>query len=105
MVGLGPDGHVGSLFPGSPVLEERERLFVAIDDAPKPPARRLTMTLPLMAGARTICVATFGHEKTGAVHAAVDEPGSVLPVARLLRGHPDALCLFDADAASRLRAD
>jgi 6-phosphogluconolactonase len=102
---MGPDGHVASLFPGRPALDERERLVVPVDDAPKPPPRRLTMTLPLMAGARTICVAAFGREKAAAVHAAVNGPDSDLPVARLLRGHPDVLCLFDPAAASRLRAD
>ena len=103
LLGMGADGHVGSLFPGRRALEERKRLFIAIDDAPKPPPRRLTMTLPTMALARTICVAAFGHEKAAAVHAVVGDPNSILPAARVLRRHSDAVCLFDAAAASQLR--
>lgn len=44
VLGLGEDGHVASLFPGSPLLGERERRVAVVADSPKPPARRLTLT-------------------------------------------------------------
>ena len=103
LIGMGPDGHVGSLFPAHPAVDERERLVVAVDDAPKPPPQRLTMTLPLMAWARSICLAAFGREKAGAVREVVDDSDSRLPAALVLRGHADAACLLDADAATLLR--
>jgi 6-phosphogluconolactonase len=102
LLGMGPDGHVCSLFPGHPLLDERTRWVAEITDSPKPPPRRLTLTLPVLAAARAIWVAAFGASKAAVIHAAIDDPSSRLPVALAARSGPPALFLLDAEAASRL---
>ena len=48
LLGLGPDGHVASLFPGAPTLEERERRVVAAEAGHEPFVPRVTLTLPVL---------------------------------------------------------
>jgi 6-phosphogluconolactonase len=100
LLGVGPDGHVCSLFPG--LLPVGAALVAAIEGAPKPPARRLTLTLAALAGARLLVVAAFGALKAPVVHAALRDPDSSLPVARAARAAQRTLFLLDPDAARLL---
>jgi 6-phosphogluconolactonase len=99
LLGVGPDGHVASLFPGHRLLDETGRQVAALDDAPKPPPRRLTLTPAALAAARLLVVAAFGAGKAEAVRAALDDPRSPLPVARVTRAAAAALFLLDPEAA------
>jgi 6-phosphogluconolactonase len=101
LLGVGPDGHVGSLFSDHPALEERSRLVRAVFDSPKPPPRRLTLTLPAFADALLV-VAAFGASKAPAIHDALKNPASALPVARASRAGSRALFLLDQSAAGLL---
>jgi 6-phosphogluconolactonase len=101
LLGVGPDGHVCSLFPGHPAVEVTTRRVVAVADSPKPPPARLTLTLPALRGA-DIVVAAFGESKAEAIADALDRPASPLPVARAAAGGRRAIFLLDPGAASRL---
>lgn len=99
VLGVGPDGHVSSLFPGHAALDERAHLAVPILDSPKPPPRRLTLTLPALAGAFVV-IAAFGAAKAAVIREALENEESPLPVARAARNAKTALFLLDDDAAS-----
>lgn len=103
LLGLGPDGHVASLFPGHALLGESSRWAAAVEDAPKPPPRRLTLTLPVLQSARHGVVFAAGAAKAAAVAAAIDDPASTLPVALAARGPAQMTFLVDPEAASALR--
>jgi 6-phosphogluconolactonase len=102
LLGVGPDGHVASLFPGQPVSAIDSDLVAAVDDAPKPPARRLTLTLPVLTRARRVIVAALGRSKAAAIQQAVDDGASPLPLAIVLRRAARPLLLIDEGAASAL---
>jgi 6-phosphogluconolactonase len=103
LLGVGPDGHVCSLFPGHPLLREERRWVAAIEDAPKPPPRRLTLTLPTLAAARLVVVAALGSEKAPPLREALEDPESMLPVALVTRRAPRVVYLLDPDAGRRAR--
>jgi 6-phosphogluconolactonase len=99
VLGVGPDGHTASLFPGSPALGERTRRVVPAR-APRPPERRLTITPPVIAAARRIVVLAAGRDKAEAVARALRGTGSPDEVpARLAR---DGVWVLDRAAAGRL---
>lgn len=102
LLGMGPDGHVCSLFPGHPLLTEERQFVAAVFDSPKPPPRRLTLTLPALAACRLVVVAAFGSGKAPVVAEALRDPGSRLPVALVLRRARQSLVLLDPEAAGSL---
>ena len=73
MLGVGPDGHVASLFPGSPQLEVDDLIAVAVTGSPKPPPERVSLTLPALNRARAVWFLATGPEKAAAVAAALAE--------------------------------
>ena len=79
-LGLGPDGHTASLFPGSPALDEQQRLVVPTGDD-KHPHPRLTFTYPALALARTIVFTVAGDGKSEAL--ARIRAGEALPASRV----------------------
>ena len=99
LVGVGEDGHVASIFGGVPENGHRPNVgpVIAVHDAPKPPSRRLTMTLPVLANAGIVVVAAFGASKVEAMRAAIGEHDRS-PVARLLRDASSSLVLLDREA-------
>lgn len=80
LIGLGGDGHTASLFPGHPALEERTRRVLAVT-GPKPPPRRLTLTLPALLAARSVLGVTAGAGKREAVRRLM--AGENIPAARV----------------------
>lgn len=98
LLGVGPDGHVCSLFPGHPALAVTSRRVVPVMDSPKPPPARLTLTLAALEGA-DLFVAAFGGAKAPVVREAFVNPDSPLPVARAARMARHATFLLDQQAA------
>ena len=72
LLGMGPDGHINSLFPSSPQLSEEDKLVVGVTDSPKPPAERITLTLPAVARAKQVWLLVSGSEKADAISHLVD---------------------------------
>jgi 6-phosphogluconolactonase len=102
LLGVGPDGHVCSLFPGHALLGERQVRVAPVEDAPKPPPRRLTLTLPVLWSAELVVVAALGRAKAAVLREALQDPASQLPVALVLRGARRTVVLLDPPAARLL---
>jgi 6-phosphogluconolactonase len=104
LLGIGPEGHVASLFPGLPAVYEQERTVVAVRGAPKPPPTRLTLTFPAIAAARDVWIIASGAEKAGAVRLALSGAGPVQVPAAGARGRQQTLFLLDRPAAAQVPA-
>jgi 6-phosphogluconolactonase len=102
MLGIGPDAHVASLFPGQPALYEEERTVVAVRGAPKPPPTRLTLTLPAIRAASEVWILASGSEKASAVRMALSGAGPVQVPAAGARGVQQTLFLIDRAAAAEV---
>ena len=76
MLGLGPDGHVASLFPGHPALDVHDRVAVAVPDSPKPPPERISLTFEALDHSRAVFFVVSGEEKAEAVARALAPQGS-----------------------------
>ena len=86
VLGVGEDGHIASIFPGSPLVMERIRRVAAVTDSPKPPARRLTVTPRVIREARRVLALAAGEEKAHAVARALEGAADIREVpARMLR--------------------
>jgi 6-phosphogluconolactonase len=105
LLGVGEDGHVASIFPRGAALAETSRWVVVVRDAPKPPPQRLTMTPPVFAAARVVCLAALGPSKAKVMPAVLTDAQSTLPAAQVLRGAREAWVLLDEAAAARLSTE
>lgn len=102
MLGVGPDGHCASLFPGHPALHARDAVAVAVHDSPKPPPDRVTLTFEAMERCRAVWFIASGEGKAEAVARALADEGSVEETpARGVRGD-ETVWWLDEDAASAL---
>ncbi len=104
LLGVGPDGHVASLFPESPSLSD-ERLVIPVRGAPKPPPTRLSLSLTTIGCAREVWLVAAGEEKAGAVRLALSGAEPTAVPAAGARGRAATRWLLDRAAASRLPAD
>ncbi len=102
LLGIGPDGHVASLFPNAASLEERERKVIGVPAGFQPYVDRVTFTLPVLNSPPLVVFLVTGENKADAVHRAfAEEPGPHTP-ASLVRGRDRTLAVLDAAAAARL---
>jgi 6-phosphogluconolactonase len=104
LLGLGPDGHVASLFPNAPALEERERLVVAAEPKLDPFVERVTLTPPPLRAGRLIVFLVTGEAKADAVARALGGPPDPAAPGSLIRADAGETCaVLDQAAASGLR--
>lgn len=103
LLGMGPDGHVASLFPGHPLVKENEKWVTFIKDSPKPPPERITFTFPVINSSAYIALVICGAGKAGPVHAALGDSQSpdILPV-QMVSPEGELAWFLDKDAASKL---
>jgi 6-phosphogluconolactonase len=100
VLGIGPDGHVASLFPGAATLAAGEAaVCLGVSDSPKPPPQRITLSLAVLEAARGCLLLATGASKADAVSAMLGEPTPHVP-ASLLRRERLAVILDDAAAPS-----
>lgn len=104
MLGIGPEAHVASLFPGMPALYEEQRTVVAVHGSPKPPPTRLTLTFPAITAAREVWIIASGEDKAGAIRLALSGAGPVQVPAAGARGRQQTLFLLDRAAAAAVPA-
>ncbi|KAM0833064.1 hypothetical protein ACQ4PT_064492 [Festuca glaucescens] len=83
LLGMGPDGHIASLFPGHPIVHENQKLVTYVEDSPKPPPERITFTFPVINSSAHIALMVTGAGKAGAVHKTLsgkESSSDLLPV-------------------------
>jgi 6-phosphogluconolactonase len=100
LLGMGPDGHTASLFPGAPELEETERLMVPVHRPQMPQPWRVSMTLPVLNAGRRVLMMIGGGEKAALVPRAIAGDPE-LPAGRLSPAG-EYTWLLTEDAAAQL---
>ena len=100
LLGMGPDGHIASLFPGKP-LPEKGQWVIAEDDSPKPPPERLSFTYEALNSADEVWFVVAGSDKQDAVAVAMGDSPDDLPVGRV-HGQILTQWFIDATAGTRV---
>lgn len=102
MLGLGPDGHVASLFPGNPALDVAGAIAVAVTDSPKPPPERISLTFDALNRSRAVWFLVSGDAKAEAVVRALGGAERHDVPAAGVTGSVETTWFLDRAAASRL---
>ncbi|MEA2413067.1 MAG: 6-phosphogluconolactonase [Thermoleophilaceae bacterium] len=106
LLGLGPDGHVASLYPGQDTLDVRDRPVIGVEEAGwKPYVPRVSLTMPVLCAARRIVFLVAGDDKAEAVERCFGpgvEPNHEAPGSMVRPVDGELILLFDEAAASRL---
>lgn len=106
MLGVGPDGHVASLFPGFAQLDVDDTIAVPVTGSPKPPPERISLTLPALNRSRSVWFVVAGTGKAEAVAKALSTGRDAPDVHEIpavgVRGQDETVWFLDEEAASRL---
>uniref|UniRef100_U5EWT6 6-phosphogluconolactonase n=1 Tax=Corethrella appendiculata TaxID=1370023 RepID=U5EWT6_9DIPT len=104
LLGLGPDGHTCSLFPGHKLLSESTKLVAPISDSPKPPPKRVTMTYPLINNAQCCLFPLAGESKADIVKKIITDKED-FPAGRINPEKGELVWILDAQASKHLSPD
>jgi 6-phosphogluconolactonase len=103
MLGVGPDGHIASLFPGFPQLDVADRVAVGVTDSPKPPPERISLTFAALNRSTSVWFLVNGAEKAAAVaRALADDTDPHDCPASAVTGTDETIWFLDRDSASHL---
>lgn len=102
MLGIGPDGHIASLFPGFPQLDVADEVAVGVTGSPKPPPERISLTLPALNRSRSVWFLVSGAGKAPAVAAAMGGADLHEIPAAGVTGREETIWFLDREAASEL---
>lgn len=102
LLGVGPDGHVASLFPGHPQQQATDTIAVAVHASPKPPPTRVTLTAECLSRSRQVWFIVSGRDKVKAVAKGVAGAPAEQDSTGLVRGQERTLWLVDEAAASEV---
>jgi 6-phosphogluconolactonase len=95
ILGLGPDGHVASLFPGIADVDDHRKVF-AITDSPKPPSARVSFTMSLINSSHEVWIVAAGESKADAVTKIIE--GDLSIPASYVRGNSHTRLIVDTEA-------
>lgn len=102
LLGMGPEGHINSLFPDTTAVRETTRMVIEVADSPKAPPERITLTIPAIQRSREVWLMASGAAKADAVAAAIGgAPAASIPAAGAV-GFETTLWLLDEEAAAKL---
>lgn len=104
LLGMGPDGHVASLFPGHPLVKEDKKWVTFIKDSPKPPPERITFTFPVINSSAYIALVVCGGGKATAVKTALgggNQTSDMLPV-QMVSPEDELKWFLDKEATAML---
>jgi 6-phosphogluconolactonase len=95
LLGMGEDGHVASLFPDAPAaILDATASFLVIENSPKPPPTRISLSYAAIAAAAKIWALASGNGKAAALHESL-APAGKTPLARVIRSHPQIKIFSD----------
>jgi len=101
-LGVGPDGHIASLFPEREGIRETERTVIAVRNSPKPPNERLSLTLPVLNSSARIWAVVAGSDKASALGLTLAGASYNEVPAAGLEGRRKTLFFVDSDAAAQV---
>ena len=99
-LGVGPDGHIASLFPERPGPLVDDRTVIALDDSPKPPSGRLSLTLPVIRNSERVWLVLAGADKAPALGLALAGANPADVPAAGAQGTKRTVFFVDQDAAT-----
>ncbi|MCU1572841.1 MAG: 6-phosphogluconolactonase [Micrococcaceae bacterium] len=102
LLGIGPDAHIASLFPEMAGVRTGDSNVIGVENAPKPPPLRVSLTLPAINSAQEIWLVAAGSDKAGAVGLALAGANPVQVPAAGPRGEVKTLWLIDQEAAAKV---